>query len=162
MTTIAFKDGIIAADSQITQDDQICNYEYQKIHIVTKVINDVTVDIPVAMAGTLVDFPVFINWFKSKEDPLELPDEEDMPTLDEFTGLFYYQDEFYEIDQTLIPLKVGTHGALGSGSTYALGAMGAGVSAPEAVLVSKELDCKTGKSVYFIDVKEMIIKKYGN
>lgn len=159
MTTIAYKDGTIASDSQVNMGDLIANYEYIKIQIVPKLINQKIIQIPIAMAGKCTDFVKYIHYFTQKDDIFGVPDEELMPTLEEFSAVFYYEDSFYEVDDDLVPLKVGPWGAIGSGSAFAIGAMQFGASAIEAIEVAKELDANTGKSIHYIDVKEMIIRR---
>lgn len=159
MTTIAYKDGIIAADSQVTMEDIVANYEFIKIQVIPKIINEKTVEIPIAMAGKCTDFIKYINYFKQKEDIFGVPDEEIMPELEEFSGVFYYDGNFYEVDDDLIPLQVGSWGSIGSGCLFAMGALQFGASAIEAVAVSKELDVRTGKSIHYVDVKEMIVRR---
>lgn len=155
MTTIAFKDGIIAADSQITAEDTRCNYEYIKIFVLR--VNECQV--PVAMAGAIADFEVFKSWFCKRDYPLELPDPETSPVFESFVAVMYYNGSYYECSQDLVFYPIGNSGAVGTGAEYATGAMEFGASAIEAIEVAKRLDIRTGKSVYWMDVKDMQIHR---
>ena len=153
MTTIAFKDGIMAAESCQTHsyiDQVLC----KKIFVVG---NDL-----IGLAGTLTDFPKFLNWYEisRKEDeknPRSIKIEiEDIHALVWRKGKLYFYDE-----QCIAIPMVGTTAAIGSGSAYAMGAMLSNSSAAEAVKIACKLDPCSNPPIYTLsiaDIKEGRVK----
>lgn len=142
MTTICYRDGVLAADTRGTDDDYHPGiYRCNKLF---RVNGDV-----VATAGDDTEGMIFVDWYGSKKlgkrpkPPSRLVDGEAdflclVLTKD---GVFWYdkwcranpvQDEFY---------------AVGSGAPYAMGAMAHGAGALEAVETAKRWDPYTGGEV---------------
>lgn len=139
MTTIAYKNGIIAADTLVTANDCAVDYE-TKIHKVGK-------QFVIACAGNMFAGYKIRDAIASGQDFKNL----DIPTLkrenfscfiSDYKNLYYLDNEFYP--QKLNKKKA--H-ALGSGVEYALGAMEAGCSAVEAVKIGCKFDVRSGGNV---------------
>lgn len=131
MTAIAYRDGILAADSLITQDGNRCGF--------AKKIAQGPSGLLGATAGSLGDNALFLSW-------VEKDCEGDSPPFgDNFDALIVFPDRrtvyvartgvFCEFDAPFC--------ALGSGSAVCLGAMEAGAGAQQAVeaAVKHEIGC---------------------
>ena len=143
MTTIAYRDGILAADSRVTYGE----HQTARIHTCKKLFRKrvtqgkKSFDVIIATAGESSPGLVFVDWYGSGK-----------PVPDLFlhlggdflclvltpSGLFEYDvycrgeevsDDFY---------------AIGSGAGPALGAMHCGKSAVEAVRIAARIDPYTG------------------
>ncbi len=138
MTTIAYRDGVIACDSQVTAGDLI----------VTKGRNKVRRREGVTLIGcgneNIVD-KVFRTWpnvsVGSDEWNAYVIDCEGTWECGSNDGILWK-----------VRMRRGEHGALGSGRCYALGAMDMGASAADAVRIASERDVNTGGKIRAIEV----------
>lgn len=149
MTTITYKDGILAADSRITSGTFIITDDFTKIHkIVDSMTNKTTL---CGFCGNASDWEKFLDWDEETDDPL---------ILDNFCAIIIHDDgeiteyESTEEDKTLNRLDLGKlpFYAIGSGREIAIGAMASGKSAIESIEVTKHFDSTTGgviKSIEF-------------
>lgn len=129
MTTIAYKDGVLAADSMVSESRTWCG--------VTKKLWQSPKGAIAAAAGSAHDCAEFGRWVEGgmKED--------DAPVLNEnFEGIVVSLDgtvTFY--DDECKPLAMDApHYASGSGGQFALGAMSAGATAEQAVKIAAFYD----------------------
>jgi len=147
VTTIAYRDGVLAADSQVTygEDGSARTHSCKKLFRKTVTQGKKSYDVVIATAGESSPGLVFVDWFGSGK-----------PVPDIFLhlggdflclvltpqGLFEYDvycrgeevmDDFY---------------AIGSGAKVALGAMACGKSAIEAVRIAARFDPYTGGRIY--------------
>ncbi|WP_323615384.1 proteasome subunit beta [Pseudomonas putida] len=135
MTTIAYKDGVIAYDSQITRGDVITYDDYEKC------IEQGGVKF--FCSGAAPDFQRLVDaYFGAKPDgnidatALVLDGESLMMiAVDDATGLWKS------------PLLRDRPYAIGSGTPYAFAAMGMGASAEKAVEMAARRDTSTGGRV---------------
>lgn len=143
MTTIAYRDGILAADSRVTygEDSGARIHTCKKLYRKTVTQGKKSFDVIIATAGESSPGLLFVDWYGSGK-----------PIPDTFlhlggdflclvltpSGLFEYDvycrgepvsDDFY---------------AIGSGAKAALGAMHCGKSAIEAVRIAARIDPYTG------------------
>lgn len=141
MTTIAFKDGILAADSRSTS-----NY-YDRVHRCQKLFRKTTKDgaeVIIATAGENAPGLVFVEWYGSgKKPPLKLLDGDADFCCLVLTkkGLFEF-DKWCHGEEVMDPFY-----AVGCGATAALGAMHAGATAEQAVEIACRIDPFTGPPV---------------
>jgi len=151
MTTIAYRDGIIAADSQVTLRDLNLGRQ-QKISTAGDYI--------LAHAGELWTFAGLVEWLtKHDANPAKFPanlSNKENDGNQVFSTLVLHKENLFIIESgTLMPMNVPFH-AIGSGCELALGAMAAGAGALEAVRTACQLcvyssgpfsqyDAKTGK-----------------
>lgn len=132
MTTIAYKDGIVAYDSLCTAGSTIIDHNYNKRIDVGGVQFFVT--------GTVADFEKAIHAY--------FVDEDDLPHVDvEFlahdNGLLF-RCSVGEGRMFKTPKSLKTALAIGSGADHALTAMDCGLSAKEAVKKAAYRDTGTG------------------
>ena len=135
MTTIAYKDGVIAYDSQITRGDVITYDDYEKC------IEQAGVKF--FCSGAVPDFQRLVDaYFGAKPDgnidatALVLDGESlMMVAVDDATGLWKS------------PLLRDRPYAIGSGTPYAFAAMDMGASAEKAVEMAARRDTSTGGRV---------------
>jgi ATP-dependent protease HslVU (ClpYQ) peptidase subunit len=146
MTTVTFKDGIMAADSRQshTYIDQV---EAKKIYIVN---GDV-----IGLAGSLADFPKFLKWYKQEKnnigDIIESKHE-----ITNIEALVHHKGKLYHFDENCIAIPMGNIAAIGSGGEAAMGAMLAGVSAPEAVKIACQLDMYSSEPIKYVEVENPV------
>lgn len=132
MTTIAYRDGVIACDSQITSTYK---GKGKKIHRVN--------DSLVGICGRLTSAMLFIDWLEEQGiPPSKLQEDDDFEAI-QLTpkGVFYW-------DSRLRPVRVtDKFTAIGSGCDFAMGAMAVGADAKEAVRAAAKLDTYTGGAI---------------
>ena len=131
MTTIAVKDGIVASDSRLTQGDVVLDDQYDK----RRECNGVQFFI----AGN----EQVISCYFEGEDVIE--DVEGTPCAEFIIadGLDVYYGGIEVHGFWKMKIRTGTPYAIGSGASYALGAMDAGATAKEAVKIASR-DVYTG------------------
>jgi hypothetical protein len=147
MTTIAYRDGIIAADSRVTVSTEAGG---SRKHLCTKLYRKKitegkkTFEVIIATAGEAFSALVFVDWYGSgKPMPDSLRD-----LGGDFTCLILRPDGLWEADVYCRPDKIlDSFYAVGSGSKEALAAMHCGKSAVEAVRVAAIIDPYTGGRV---------------
>ena len=138
MTVIAYRDGIMAADSRVSVStegggDRIfkCEKLYRKT---IKEKRRRKFDVIIGLAGESAPGLVFLDWYGSgKEPPSSLIDGDA-----DFTGLLLRPDGLFEVDKYCRPEKIiqPKFYAVGSGAKAALGAMHMGANAATAVAVA--------------------------
>lgn len=135
MTTIAYKDGLIAWDSRVTwEHGQITVLDYDKSRTVGQV--------KFIFAGSMADIDYFLAAYLSEEiDDLTPTDCVAFMVED---GRLYVTgvDENGHLWRDPYDLK--QHAAIGSGGAYALTAMDLGCTAKEAVKMAMLRDSRTG------------------
>lgn len=156
MTTIAYKDGILAADSQM-------NVGNIKIPGAAKIVSLPNGDI-LAGAGHLDKVAIAQAFFGQKnwKDKIdEAPIWEDG-----FEAILVSKGKLYYCTRNCVPYPV-EHPffAIGSGTDVAMAGMYTGLSAPDAVLLASELDIYTNNKVQIVNVqdvqKEAVAKRAG-
>ena len=135
MTTIAYRDGVLAADSLVTLGSTKAHGSYQKI----KRIGDCLV----GTAGSVADCQAFVHW-------LQAGDDDKPPPKGEYSALIIGPNgQVRELEcGNIMPRPRGAKFfALGSGGPFALAAMYAGATATEAVKIAAKIDTNTGLPV---------------
>lgn len=135
MTTVAYANGIIATDSQITRGDTI---EFgRKLFKVNGTI--------IALTGDVYAGRRFVQWYKTADEDAQFSDGDD------FECLLLSKKGLFTIDRRLTPIKVrlyrGGFFAIGSGSGFALGALRNGADAVQAIKTACEFDVSTSGKV---------------
>lgn len=141
MTTIAYKDGVLATDTQVTVGG---SYSYH----VDKLLFIKERKAWVAMCGDVSLFRPFLEWFRADDDDMEVPK---ATKEQDFAALVLYENGevvIYEADMEYIDHDPTKPMALGSGAQGALVAMYAGKSAEEAVALTSMVDLSTGPVVH--------------
>ncbi len=143
MTTVVFKDGIIATDSMISSGGEILGTTKKIIHAENGNI--------ILGAGSTNAIETFIKFYNLQEYNKDILKSEsnriDIIVINPLTKeIIMYDDELiahvYEADAY----------ALGSGRAYALGALAAGVSPEEAILIAAKYDKSTDTNVQLLKI----------
>jgi ATP-dependent HslUV protease subunit HslV len=128
MTTIAYKDGVMASDSACSHNETVV-FDVQKVFK-----NDA--GFLLGLAGTLMDVGIMKAWFFNE-------DLNDVPRTKAYGILVSPKGKVYFAERGLLTPVKGKHVATGSGRDLALGAMDAGASAVEAVRIASKRDSAT-------------------
>ena len=135
MTTIAYKDGVMAADSQTDWFyRETVDIKIQKKH-----------GVMVGSCGNTGDGKKFRDWILNKGDKPELKDK--------FSALVVRNGRVTQYDSCLVPMRSEKYTAIGSGAAFAIAAMDCGKNAIEAVRIAKRRDISTGGRIRTIKTK---------
>jgi ATP-dependent protease HslVU (ClpYQ) peptidase subunit len=150
MTTIAIDYNSIASDSQAT-GDHILLGEVQKIYQV----EEGTSKGIWAFAGHALNIMTIANIITSGR-PLDNVDPE---SLDDVTAVWITPEgKTFLLEDSLNMMEVDVPFAIGSGATFAMGALLAGSSSTDAIQIASSLDPFTGKSIYRVDFEDAGIR----
>lgn len=138
MTTIAYKDGVIAYDSRATVGQAIIDDEFNKHEFIDGV--------DYFYAGKASDISRFALSYKAQK-----ADKIDALVFAVDDGILYRVVSDDEFDK--LKLDLNKHWAIGSGEDHALTAMDMGASAKEAIEMAMKRDCGTGGRVRTYKVK---------
>jgi ATP-dependent protease HslVU (ClpYQ) peptidase subunit len=145
MTTIAVKDGVVASDSRLTQGDVVLDDTFNKRREMAGV--------QFFIAGNVSDDEQVMKCYFDGGDVIE--EIEGKPCADFLIvdgGDIYYggmvEDAFWKLK-----INRNTPYAIGSGASFALGAMDAGATAKEAVKIACR-DVYTGGKIRTYKIKD--------
>jgi ATP-dependent protease HslVU (ClpYQ) peptidase subunit len=142
MTTIAYKDGILATDSRVTRGDMIVQGSAQKLWRG----DDGSL---IAISGQMTEASELLRW-------LIRPSGERPPISEKITVIVVRPSRSVEIwEENGMYTPSMRFGAWGSGAPTALGAMHAGASAQEAVEIASKIDVWTGGDVQSMAIAEI-------
>jgi hypothetical protein len=146
MTTIAFRDGILAADTRMSYGMSAIHYPNMKLFEAG--------GYAIGLCGDLRFSPVLRDWAEAGFDPKAVHDK---IWDDEFDVLVMNaQGElFTALAHALVPAPPCEFYAVGSGRMAALGAMACGASAAEAIQIASEFDVGTGLPVQQISAADL-------
>jgi ATP-dependent HslUV protease subunit HslV len=144
MTTIAYRDGVLAADSLVTLGDTKVHGRYHKIVRIEGHL--------IGTAGSVAACQHFLDWLREAtgEDG-----EDSAPPKGEYKALVVNpKGKVREFESgSLLPVPRGAKFfSIGSGAAYALAAMYAGASAADAVKIAAKIDTSTGLPVRVLKV----------
>jgi ATP-dependent protease HslVU (ClpYQ) peptidase subunit len=143
MTTIAYKNGVIAYDSQITSGSTITYDDYEKCHEVKGV--------KFVLSGYMCDYPKLIAaWFG---EPVTGTVEASALVFDGEALCYAAYSEKDGLCKT--PIWLERPYAIGSGQDFALVAMDMGATAAEAVHAAKKRDTATGGTVRRLVIRQL-------
>lgn len=150
MTTIVFRDGILAADGRITHNDTIVGDNFTKIHVLAD-------GGAVAMCGRPDECVPIIEWLKAVAAGEQAGPQ---PDVESSTLLHISGDGVVRVlnDRHWIEIEE-PYFAAGSGATAALGALHAGASAIEAVAAAIKTDPYSGGQVRAVTLQHLVPKK---
>ena len=148
MTTIAYKDGILASDSQETDG-------YNKRKCGPKIIKREIADsetgkqaILLGATGNSYAGAVAMDWYGTNQPPPQFHD-------DDFELIIVDRSGVYTMDRYCRPIRTQEKfTAVGSGAAVALGAMYAGATAEEAVKIACKVDNYTSGKVITLTLDE--------
>lgn len=151
MTTIAYKNGVMAADSKMT-----CGKVMHPMHRSQKIFICNKGKTAIGFSGAARMFDVVQDWFMGGCKPKQKPTDNDFGLLradivvdKKHPNGYYIEISEYEVgvDAPLFLSDASVYaGAIGSGEHFALGAMEAGATAEEAVNIASKFDLGTGQS----------------
>lgn len=156
MTTIAFKNGVIAADSQVTVESEgggARNFNTRKLFPATVDIRGAKTDVILATAGESAPGSLFVEAWGSGKTLTECRELFTYSEAD-FSILVVSPEGLFEVDKwcVLEPVYEPFY-AIGSGSKLAMGAMEAGASAARAVEIACRRDPYTALPVVTMRLK---------
>jgi ATP-dependent protease HslVU (ClpYQ) peptidase subunit len=135
MTTVVYRDGILAADTLVTQGGAVkVHGEYRKIRRIG--------DHLVGTSGGVADCERFVNWLMAGEDA--------EPPKGEYAAIVVSPNGRVREIEGGHPLPRPRNAkffAIGSGAPFALAAMYAGADAVTAVKIAAKIDTATGLPV---------------
>lgn len=141
MTTIAYKDGVIAYDSRVTDGDTIISNSREKKIKVNGVL--------FIFSGIFGDIEQMVHLYFSKEYVKPLGCNAIVYDSDGLKLIGTDEEQYFE---NTIPFN--EYSALGSGSPYAYGAMDAGATAKQAVQIAAQRDVYTGGKIRTVKIRE--------
>lgn len=138
MTTIAYRDGIMVADSQLT-DRGVCAGQVRKI---AKSPDGGLI----GCCGSLHELHILHQWMEAGAcgKPPAIVDEGSEALLVRPDGTVHWIGHAKTDEAYLVEISDVRYHAAGSGYKLAIGAMAAGASAEEALRICCELECYTG------------------
>ena len=141
MTTIVYKNGILAADTRET-----VNNVARRCSKLFKSGKDI-----IATAGDSYSGMVFVNWWMAGAREEDKPDLTNLDFEEDFECLVWTKGKLWSVNRLfeLVEINLDDHPyyAVGSGSNVALGALAMGASAKRAVEIACEYDVFTGLPV---------------
>jgi len=139
MTTIAVRDGVMAADTRANQSGRLATA--QKLFRANGAVIGIT--------GYWVDGKIFVDWYVAGADRANPPDWRTQGDEKvEFEALVLTKEGIDWWSYTLVPDRVlDNYWSIGSGSLAALAAMQCGRTASEAVFIAMQVDAATGGDV---------------
>lgn len=152
MTTIAYRDGVIVADTWETHESFAAG---TRRHTCCKLFRKTVNDKPVILgtAGGSYGGMLFVDWYGSGKEPNEFFYHMDLD--EDFDVLILDQTGLYVSNRFCRPIKIEEKFyAVGSGSKAALAAMIMGASALKAVQIAVKLDPYTGGKLVSMSLDE--------
>jgi ATP-dependent protease HslVU (ClpYQ) peptidase subunit len=151
MTTIAWKDKVLAADSRITEGTRITSDNIVKIfHIDVKYFDDTLYYI--AFAGEMGDWEKYLAALRNTDDNYRI-----YASGISSTAIVVGQKNVYIMESNkdyLLRFPQTETLSVGSGAAYALSAMKLGLSAVDAVKHARTLDAATGGIIRSVNLGE--------
>lgn len=145
MTTIAYRDGVLAADSRVSCDAAFSD-RYTKIVRVNSKVDPIKGSILVACSGAWFSSRLFIDWLEGGAEPKlharGADSEQDFEAVIVHKKGLFSANYLCRIDPNPHP-----YWAAGSGGPYAMAAMWCGKSAAEAVRCAIAMDSHSGGRV---------------
>lgn len=136
MTTIAYKNGVIAYDGRITIDNLIVDDENEKMIERDNVL--------FFMAGSVCDRGAFIQAYFNKDHGYK---DIDISAIVVDDNEIYYSSLGENGLVWKSPINKNSCFAIGSGRNFALAFMDAGLNAEEAVAATAKRDCNSGGAI---------------
>jgi len=155
MTTVAFRSGVLAFDSKITEDTLICGKSAK---------GRAYKNYLAAACGDMQDIQAFLDWvgtgFKEEEKrKFGLADREVKISgivVDRKMNVYLFDDRLYPY-----PMEAPFY-AFGSGAHIAIGAMAHGASAYKAVKIASQHDANTGGDIKLLTFRKRKAKVNAN
>lgn len=146
MTTIAYRDGIMAADSMLSDWGEI-KRKTEKIFVFK--------DAVIGTAGEDGDILKFLEWWEAGHDPAKRPKRSTVKELHLIVALNTGVVEIWAEDYIGEPV-LEEFCAIGSGRAVAYGALEMGATAKEAVRISCKWNTASALPVRAVDVRKSL------
>jgi ATP-dependent protease HslVU (ClpYQ) peptidase subunit len=151
MTTIAFRDGYLAADSCITTSTEAGGSRKFRCEKLYRVRSGNGLEAVVGLAGGAYDGLAFLDWYVSRT---EAPPDRLLEGEADFCALVLTKHGLFEYDKWCRPERVlERFYAVGSGAKAALGALHMGASAKASVAVACKIDPYTAEPVVVMSLR---------
>jgi hypothetical protein len=153
MTTVAFKDGVMASDSRsVSEAVGICA-PCKKIY--TVLVGKKKKPYLVGFAGHNSSCMMFLEWFKSRDEALRTRILTHCGNDKGFHAMIWDGKKLYDADELCVVEVVDDeYYAIGSGAAHAITAMDCGKSAVEAVRFAIKRDINTGGRVVAVRLND--------
>lgn len=154
MTTVAYKDGTLAADSRATLTDGTMSNRTVKLWKIVSKVDPVKGRVILAIAGDLYGGLLFHDWLKAGNEPnLHGRGVEDGT---DFDALILHRSGLYAANRLCRVEKITEpYWAIGSGRLAAMTAMYCGKKAPEAVKIAGLFDPGTGGRIVVMTLEDL-------
>lgn len=156
MTTIAYKNGVIASDSRVTVESEAGgarNFDTKKLFRKTVQIDGKPTDVILATAGESAPGSLFVDAWGTGKSLTEIRELFTYSEAD-FTILVVSPTGLFEVDKWCVMEPVyEPFYAIGSGAKLAMGAMEAGASAARAVEIACKRDPYTAPPIVTMRLK---------
>lgn len=147
MTTIAYREGVLAADT-------IISYSTFNLGETDKIVR--AGDFYVGLAGSAYLRKPLEDWLAGGADQADLPPLL-MENVKNFSALVMNaKGEVFEYDNGFLLQVNSPYYAIGSGSHFALGALAHGASAMEAVAAACKHDKASGGSITYVEASTLL------
>lgn len=138
MTTIVYRNGVLAADSQTTRNGSICAGEVDKVHV----LEDGRL---AAFSGEVGAGSNFLRALKAGDDLPDLAGDAIVVVVQKDGTVHVHQDDLWFAE-------TGEFFAWGTGLAPALGALHVGATAEEAVAAACKVDPNSGGRVHAVRI----------
>ena len=151
MTTIAWRDDLMAADSQ-SEMGGIKSRNETKLHRVR--------DALIGISGEAFSGDLFLQWYSDGAKPLRLTELPDIDKEDEFDALVLTRKGVFVAGRYFNLIRVNDPFiAIGSGAMAAMAAMYCGKNAIQAVQIASRCDTDTGGTVRHMRLEDTKCRK---
>lgn len=147
MTTIAYRDGVLASDSLCTVGGSVCG-QYDKIADIHGFL--------LGGCGAIANVCKFFDWFRNKhanyDQPAPIPPDDTLrPKENEWYTIIMVHKEtgtIWQVDDGGYPHRLeADFMAIGSGRQFAIGAMEMGASAAQSITAAMRHDISTPEDI---------------
>jgi hypothetical protein len=153
MTTVAYKDGVMVSDRQLTRGDEAARGG-------SKIFR--TQEFLVGMSGAMVSVLPFKSFLYEHENAVGTPEGlwefwEELPDFGEWDAIIVDRRGIIYSSCDGPPIRLDAKfETIGSGASYAMGAMACGVSAERAVVIASEYDIGSGGGIEAVYLDETV------
>lgn len=161
MTTIVYRDGVMAADSRFTIETEAGGARMgrcEKLYRKTVKIGKRTEEHIIGVSGESSPALVYLDWYGSGKP---VPEVFAVAGAD-FGALIYNRHGVFEVDAYCRPeLVLEKFWAVGSGAKAALGAMHAGANARQACAIACKIDPYSGLPITWMTIGKAVARRRG-
>lgn len=166
MSTVTVKNGIMAADGLNATMGYIDKKPIERIYrLQIKKFSEpdeegfaeheATNSVYVGVVGNIHDCHSFIAWYINSHNPMDFRAYFDQEQIN-FAAIVYEKESntYTKYNNGPLAYPCGSETAIGTGASYALGAMQMGAEAVDAILAVSQLDLFTNNKVHYINMMD--------